>query len=318
MDPVKPYLEMLEALRRRKRWYTETTMLRFAALTMATLDAPDRAESLERTAQELRGAAGWFSPLRSDLRYVVAALVLRRGVQAKQVHRAVEAALKGFRKRRLPRGVTRNLLAALLLVLHQDGGAVPAALLDRTAAILKRWKKDHFWLTGADDLPSAALHATGDRSPESIAMDVERVYQGLRGHGFGAGNALQFVSQLAAFDPRGVDEAMLRIRRVADALRKAGVRVSTSRYDEVALLALTGDEPARVVRTTLAYRDRLREARPRPSKEMALSLAAGLMLAGDTSRPGRLRKARDLAALQSVMAVLAARQAAAAAVAAAS
>ena len=68
MDPVKPYLEAFEALRRRKRWSTDTTMLRFAALTIATLEAPDLAESLERTARELRAASGWFSPLRSNLR----------------------------------------------------------------------------------------------------------------------------------------------------------------------------------------------------------------------------------------------------------
>ena len=68
------------------------------------------------------------------------------------------------------------------------------------------------------------------------------------------------------------------------------------RYDEIAVLALTQGSPEHVVDRVLEYRDRLRSARPRPSKEIAFSLAAGVELAEDSEQAGE-RSAGDLTAL---------------------
>ncbi len=86
-------------------------------------------------------------------------------------------------------------------------------------------------------------------------------------------------------------------------------RVGSGRYDEVALLALTQETPGRVVRRVLGYRDRLRAAKPRPSKDVAFSLAAGIALAAAGARAGR-GGASDLAALQAIRDILDAQQAA--------
>ena len=75
------------------------------------------------------------------------------------------------------------------------------------------------------------------------------------------------------------------------------------------MLALTQGSPGQVVDRVLEYRDRLRRARPRPSKDIAFSLAAGIELAEDSEQAGE-RSAGDLAALQSIRAILDAQQAA--------
>ena len=85
----------------------------------------------------------------------------------------------------------------------------------------------------------------------------------------------------------------------------------------MAILALTADAEASVVDRVLSYRDRLRAAKPRPSKDLAFSLAAGIELARDTDRAAE-RGAGDLAALQSIRAILDAQQAAVAGALAAS
>ena len=143
---------------------------------------------------------------------------------------------------------------------------------------------------------------------EALAANVERVYQSLRDAGFSRGNKLQLVSQLLAVDPRGTDAGVQRFRRVADRLKDAHERIDSSRYDEIAMLALTQEAPARVVDRVLRYRDRLRGAKPRPSKDTAFSLAAGIALAEDSKRAGE-RSAGDLAALQAIQAILDAQQA---------
>ena len=184
--------------------------------------------------------------------------------------------------------------------------------------IYRSWKADHRWITGADDLPMAALHAVRDESVESLSTRVEVAYRRLRGARFSRGNALQFVSHVLALDPRGVDEAVGRFRRIATVLKERKERTGTSRYDEMAILALTSDDPAAVVRTVLSCRDRLRESRRRPSGEIAFSLAAGMAMAEDAERGAKLGDVRDLAALQQVQAILAAQQAAVIAAVAAS
>ncbi len=151
---------------------------------------------------------------------------------------------------------------------------------------------------------------------ESVTLDVERAYERLREKGLWRGNQLQLVSHLLAVDPRGVDTAVERFRVVAEQLRSAGERVGQSRYDEVATLALTQSTPTWVVKQVLRARDRLREAKPRPAKNIAFSLAAGIVLAEDCQRAGQLA-AGDLAALQAIQAIIDAQQAGAAAGAAA-
>ena len=125
----------------------------------------------------------------------------------------------------------------------------------------------------------------------------------------GRGNPLQLVSHLLSVDPRGADTGVQRFSSITDHFDRTGENVRAGRYDEIAMLALTHDRPARVVKRTLEYRDRLRDHRPRPAKELAFSLAVGIELAEDAEDAGR-RSAGDLAALQSIRAILDAQQAA--------
>ena len=308
-DPIAAYLETFERLRARKRWSTDTATYRFVALTLGAAGDRVSHDRLEEVAAGLRKRAGWTSPLRSEIRYVVAAMILRRDLDAAGVHHQVIATRDRFREHGVKRRGTGATLAALLLVLQAEGKRVPKAHLDRLARIYAQWRADHFWITDGNDLPAAALHAGRELSVESLTGDIQRAYARLRDAGFRRGNQLQLVSHLLAVDPRGTDNAIQRFAVVADHLRESGERVGTGRYDEVAVLALTQGPPGHVVGRVLRYRDRMRSARPRPSKDLAFSLAAGIELAEDSEKAGE-RNAGDLAALQSIRAILDAQQAA--------
>ena len=308
-DPVARYLETFERLRARKRWSTETATFRFVALALGAAGEAVDYDRLEEAAAGLRKRARWTSPLKSEIRYVVAAMILRRGLDPADVHARVFEARDAFKAQRIPSRGTGPTLAALLLALRSEARPVPARHVERLASIYRRWRKDHFWLTSATDLPAAALHAGRDEAVEVVTADVERAYERLRELGFRRGNALQLVSHLLAVDPRGTDTAVQRFSLVAERLREARERVPTGRYDEVALLALTQEAPGRVVERVLGYRDRLRVAKPRPSKDLAFSLAAGIELAEDSARASH-GSAGDLAALQAIRDILDAQQAA--------
>ncbi len=308
VDPVAAYLETFERLRARKPWTVNTVTFRFAALALDGAGPAIDCDRLEGTADGLRKRARLWSPLKSEIRYVVAAIVLRRGLDPAEIQSRMFAMRSAFRARKLPRRGCGPTLAALLLALQAERRPVSERQFDRLAAIYRRWRKDRFWLTTADDLPAAALHAGRDEAVETLTAGVERVYERLRTAGFRKGNALQLVAHLLAADPRGVDTGAQRFCQIANRLKSARERAGTGRYDGTALLALTRETAQRGVDRVLEYRDRLRAAKPRPSKGEAFSLAAGIALAQDSRSAGE-RSVGDLAALQSIREILDAQQA---------
>ena len=88
-DPVVRYLETFARLRARKRWTTETATFRFVALALGAAGAAVDYDHLEEVATGLGKRARWSSPLKSEVRYVVAAMILRRGLNPEDVHARV-------------------------------------------------------------------------------------------------------------------------------------------------------------------------------------------------------------------------------------
>jgi len=112
------------------------------------------------------------------------------------------------------------------------------------------------------------------------------------------------------FSDQGPREAAGRFERTAKALKKAKQRVWQSHYDEVALLVLSGGHVDEVVPKVIEYRDRLRAVKPRPSTEIAFSIAAGVVLAEEAERMNSLEGATAAANLRAVQAIIEAQQAA--------
>jgi hypothetical protein len=309
MEITNRYLTVFEDLRKRKRWGTDVSILRFVALTLASADPGDIAR-LEEVAEQLKQRAGWTSPLRSAIRYMVAAMILRRGLSATRVHQQIDRTRDGFRQRRMRRGGLSEILAALLLVLKEDGGGVPRWRVDKLQAIVENWKKDHPWLTGADDYPMAALHATRENSVEEVAMQVEQIYQALRQAGYSRGNQLQLASHLLAIGPASPQQAARRFDSLVKAFRQRKWKIYTSRYDEVAVLALCSAQPAALAQQVLDIQEQLRNEKPRPSRDIAFSLAAGIVLSEDAKKQEEMAQTRDVAAARMAQTVMEAQQAA--------
>jgi hypothetical protein len=310
MDPVERYLEVFEGLRSRKRWSTDTNILRFAALTLAAADVVDTGADVETTAKALVDEAGGFSPLASSIRHAVAAILIRRGLDPAATVRRTKETLSVFKEFKLRRGGAQPLLAALLLVLDAGGDMPSRATIARLKAIIDRWEEDHRFLTGIDDYPMAAMHATRDVSVEELGLAVEQIYQLLRRAKFSAGNQLQLVSHLLVFSEQGPREAAGRFERMAKELKAKGQRVWQGQYDEVALLVLSGGHVDEVSTRVIEYRERLRAVKPRPQKDVAFSIAAGVVLAEEAEKMESLEDPAAVANLRAVQAIIEAQQAA--------
>ncbi len=299
--------------------FTDSTMLRLAAMGLAAADLPaDAADRLEEAAAALKQEAGWGQSAAGPTRFVLAAMIVRRGLDPRDVWGAVEQTRREMKHHKLRGG--RAAIAAFLLVISAGGRPADAATLDRMRAILEAWKEDHPWLTGNDDVPMAALHAGRGEDPALVAARVESVYQALHQLGYGRGNQLQLASHLLAVGPAAGVDAAQRFHSIAGALGRQGLRVGRDRYDEAALLALTPGDPEQLAAEAAAVRERLRQAAGGGlaaffsglSGDLAFSMAVGVVLArhaGEVSDD--LEAPADAAALGLAQAALEAQQAAA-------
>jgi hypothetical protein len=310
MATIERYLEIYDSLRRRKRWSTDSNVLRFAALTLAATDMADPGARLEETAKVLAKEAGGFSPLGSSIRHAVAAILIRRRLEPAGVVRRVKETLASFKEHKLRKSGAHPILAALLLVLNAGGGRVQRWKIGRMKGIIDRWEKDHSFLTGTNDYPMAAVHAVREVNIEQLGVDVEQIYRSLRKAGFSMGNQLQLVSHLLVFSDLGPRDAAQRFVRMAKSLKKKGQRVWQSQYDEVTLLVLTGASVDEVTTKVIRYRDRLRAVKPRPQASIAFSIAAGIVLAEQAEKAKGLKGAAAAAQLRSVQALIEAQHAA--------
>jgi len=156
----------------------------------------------------------------------------------------------------------------------------------------------------------AAMHATRENSVEEVALQVEQIYQALRQAGYSRGNQLQLASHLLAIGPSSPQNAARRFDSLVKAFRQRKWKIYTSRYDEVAVLALCAAQPAKLAEQVLGIQERLRNHKPRPSRDIAFSLAAGIVLSEDARRREEMADATDVAAARMAQAVMEAQQAA--------
>ncbi len=319
------FTAIVEALTARHRWES-SVMLRLAALTVAGMEPEDAVERVEAAAEALREGSTFWSPLRTALRYVLAGIVARRGLDGAAVAAAVPPTLDRFRRHRLPRSDHAAVIAAFLLV-AEHGGAPPGdGVVARMAEIMAAWKRDHRWLTGANDLPLAALHALRDEPVADLARRVEGIYTELARRGLKRGEHLQTASQLLALAPWEGPEAADALARVGRAGADLGERPRRGLYDEAALVALAGGDTEAMVREIVAVREALTRARTSRGRRLIgpfsagvlqlTSIATSLVLIAHAERLERHDVASDANALLAARAALAAQQAAAVAAAA--
>lgn len=306
--PLERFLELQQALLAERRWFEDSTAFRYAASSLSTLPgAPaEVAAGLRARAQELSDGSRWYGPLKSPVRFVLAAMLLGSELDGAGLLAEITRVEALFKQQGLSRGSVHSALAVLLLVLHarRDGHAPGAAEVERLAAVHAAMRSHHRFLTGQDDYPACALLVGAAGAASEIAGRCEVFYEGLRDLGFSRGNALQSVSHLLVFAPGDDSALMQRFRRLYSGFQEAGLWMHTGDYDEVAALSFLAQDAPRVVATVLAHREVLAATAPKPGRELSFSLACGtafLELAAVDAVHDDLRVTANVLAVQAIL-----------------
>ncbi len=278
--PFERYRAIYEALEADRSWLEPPGIQRFAALTaVTTAGEPDEvARAIAEVAEGLKAGAGWFSDLTGPFRVFVSAGIARDAGDPAAYSDDVERVRALFREIGLRRGGGPWETAAIVVLRRSTPDATPVdrARVERFGAIYEAMKKHHFWLTGPEDFPAAALLVDRPGDPDVIGDGIEAVYQALRERGFPLGDPLQTAANLLAaadLDPR---HAADRFQLLAERFRDADVSIWQADYDELALLAHLRGPVEPIVERTIAIRALVRELRPRPGILETFALGAGL------------------------------------------
>jgi hypothetical protein len=316
-DPLARFAELHRAVLGPRRWYERDDASRHAALLLVPLPGTpaELARALEARAEELRRALSWWSSLRANVRFVLAALLVREGLSARAMMRAIDEARVLFRRHWRWSGHPWQELAALVLLMQGEERRVTPAEVARLAAIWERMRRDHPWLTQRSDWPACAALVARPEPVEQLAARLEACYRGLGEAGLARGDARQTAAQILCFAPGEPAALCARFGRLWRAFREAGLWMHSGDYDEVALLAFADAPATAVVERVLRHRAAIDALRPRPTRSTSFDLACGTALLEllREARGGEAEAARRIEAIARLVAVLQVQQAAVAA-----
>lgn len=317
-DPVNRFFDLYQALKDKGSWLSQPSTFRFAAV--AALTCPGKvnevADAIWSTANDISEQVGWFSQLRSSIRFVVSAMLVLHGDRASRFLTDADAANKLFREHGLRRGGMFEILAILILRLHQHNEPITPAQVKRFKEIYEAMKSHHWWLTGPDDFPACAILTSCSQTPKRIGEQIERIYQGLTEAGFSKGDPLQTASNLLFLTGLPCSTIVNRYATLATAFKARKVSIFQSDYDELTILSFLDHQPNRVADRVLEITEELKRIQPRVGRNMRFNLGSSLTFLELVQKDRNLTLIHDAKALMDMQTIISAQQAAAVAAAA--
>src|SRR5262245_37139905 len=116
VDYLQRFIDLDVAIQDRRRWFQGALPFRFAALTLATTTRPPAAlaDDIQSVAAELKRHGGWYSPLQSEIRFLIAAILLHQGADPAEFCADVARCRPMFKSEKLGGGVY-TVFSTLLL-----------------------------------------------------------------------------------------------------------------------------------------------------------------------------------------------------------
>lgn len=310
VDPLVRFTELFAAFDAGRGMFGDRAPLRLAAVTLVTTPGPAAivAERVRQLDEELKPHYGWTSSVDASMRLVLAAALVRAGESVAAFVAASTRVQALMREAKVRRGGVHEVLAALTL--RRVIGVEPTiAHVERMRGIYERMKHHHWFLTGPEDLTACAMLVGREGTPAQIGDHVEAIYRRLAdAPKVSGGDALQTAANVLGLVALAPDEAADRFLAVATALRDAGVKVRTSEYDEVAVLAFLPRSAPVVAARVATMRERIAQDLAWYEGDDATSLATNLAFvelleAEDDARVAALSDAKMLLDMQTILAM---------------
>lgn len=222
-------------------------------------DEPVSIEALKNAKKIINSNTGIFSTLgRGNARQVLAA-TLCMSEDPRTAMDTIKRIHKGLDKKFFN---SDYLVLAATVIFKNVHPSEYNLVIDRTRKIYKLQRVEHPLLTNREDIVNCVLMATGNDTPEVISQRAEDNFQALKKYYF-LKNKIQFLSCVMSLSDGKPEENAAKISRTHQALKRAGVRISSEAFSLIAAIALLArDEDLEAIATNIAdVSNRLRKNR---------------------------------------------------------
>jgi len=312
-DPLARFQDLYSALNADRSWFQSAAPLRFAALAAMCIpgEADEVAKSIRQIGDRVKAESSMLGVMRSDLRFIVAAVLLSRGDTADGLMGEVRRVRALFRARSMRRAEAYETMAILMLRMKADHAPVSDDAIDRFKAMYEEMKLHHWWLTGPEDFPACAILSGQNAAIDEIGARTEAIYQALIAVGFNVGDPLQTAANLLYLASGQPDDIAQRYRALAEGFKLAGVSIWRSDYDELAILSFLRHSAQQIVETVLSRRAVIETLKPKPGRGLTFNLASSVAFLELVKVDEQMQAITDTRALLDIQAVIQAQQAAA-------
>ncbi len=237
---VNEYTNIFTQLKRKLTWkVADSRSLMLVSSLYVMKEKPFDFDRFITISDYIKKNVGLFSTLRSAQRYTTAAMLDIRYDQPKKQFQEYLDVYEQLIKGGFRRGPFTYIAALSLLEVDPSKRE---QLIERSMAVYKAMKKDHYFLTGESDYPLALHLARGEELIEDLMNKIGYLYKKLNQEGFRKGNDLKLMSHILSLQS-DVDRDVIidRVIRLRDDFTRAGRKVKPLFYPVIGVLSILED-----------------------------------------------------------------------------
>ncbi|MFJ7668866.1 DUF4003 family protein [Lysinibacillus sp. NPDC097195] len=228
------FTQTVEAVSKVTGWAVDRKIILAIASTYVATGKVFDGEKYKNVVEEMKKRTSWMSPLRTSIGYSLAANMMEQD----DTEQAIKTLLnneKILKEANFKRG-NFSFIGAQFLTENESEKRAHA---QTARALYEAIRKYHRFLTSFDDIPYTVLLSSPNDDVVLRAETMNRYYKELRTYQFGAGNELQWLSQILTFLSADYDSNLVAsVATIRDYLKKQDVKVKYMHYPLLGFLAI--------------------------------------------------------------------------------
>lgn len=281
-EMIDNYIQIFEQLNNEMKWKVSDKKILMMIASLYAMNKKDfQYERYFKIAEEIKKSAGYFSYMKSESRYTAAAILDVNYDDPESKVSSLFELYENMIKEKFNRGIFSYVAATVLLKIAGDRDY--HSLIVKAKEIYNAMKKEHPFLTSAEDYPLAVLLAS--EFSEDVIQRTEYFYDQLNQNGFYKGNNLQFLSHILSLNDEDDGALLSRTIHVFDAFKEKGLKQKATHYPVMGMLALLPEEELNMEDITDVYERFNREKHFKWQKDINLILAVSFFVKDKLKQP---------------------------------
>ncbi|WP_026896171.1 DUF4003 family protein [Clostridiisalibacter paucivorans] len=228
------YMDIYTDMRLKFKWKLPSQVLGMLPLIYVINDKKFDMELYEDVVDYIKKNTGFFSPIKSQQTYSIAALLISNYEDPKYKFDQLLVCIDKMKEYGFKKGPYLGISSFILLE-EKDLDK----RLENTSKIFKGMKENHKFLTSQDDYPLAIMLAKDLKDEEKVILDMEYYYASLAETKFKKGNELQLMSQLLTLSESDLRDSIVeRCKEMYNIFKQNNIKVRRVLYPSIALLVL--------------------------------------------------------------------------------